>query len=289
LATKKQLGFRSLPVWGYSAVGGHDVWSLRVDLRSGAFAVLASAALHTAAAAAAWIACRATATPPAVPVEVEFLYRSPPTPSPPPIVPEEKPRASGGLGHEDLRPARRPNTIPGRALRGPARVWVPPPPAPVAEQVVEPRPDESLLTESVAAEVPREDLELPEGELIFAEPEGGGEGEELGEPSLSRGDLRRLVQERINFVARLVGSAAARRARASGVAVAQIRVDRRGYVREVYLVRSTGTRALDREIVPILHLAEPYPYWHGLLKVMVPYSLLRGMATANGPSALGPE
>jgi len=101
-------------------------------------------------------------------------------------------------------------------------------------------------------------------------PAGAGVGAENEEAGLA-GDrnLRRLVQERIDFVARLVGPLSVRRAGRSGLATVRLRVDGNGYVASDALVRSTGSPRLDAEIHTVLHLAEPYPPFRGWLEVFV--------------------
>jgi TonB family protein len=123
---------------------------------------------------------------------------------------------------------------------------------------------------------------VPQAARVLIEPEGSGAGSERGGAAIGgNGDLRHLVQERINHVAELVGTAAARRARATGVAIVRFRVNPEGYVDLVELVRSTGTEALDREVTGVLHLAEPYPRWRGWLKVAVPFGLPSSRTTVE--------
>jgi TonB family protein len=110
----------------------------------------------------------------------------------------------------------------------------------------------------------------PNAGRIVVVPDGDGSGDEAGMAAIAgNADLRRLVQERVNYVASLVGPGLVRRSGARGIAVVKFRVDFRGYVRAVKLERSSGSAELDREIEPVIRLAEPYTGWIGWMRVAV--------------------
>lgn len=112
----------------------------------------------------------------------------------------------------------------------------------------------------------------PQAGRIVIAPEGDGSGDDLGAASImGNADLRRLVQERVNHVVGLLASSVTARAGSGGVAIVRLRVDERGYLRAVRLERSTGSELLDRELEPVLRLAEPYPGVGGWLRVAIAF------------------
>jgi TonB family protein len=101
-------------------------------------------------------------------------------------------------------------------------------------------------------------------------PTGGGLGEERGAASLlGAGRMQRLVQQRVDHVAELLGPSAVARAGKTGEALVDLRVDALGYVSDATLVRSAGDPRLDEELEAIIHLGEPYPRFEGAMRVRV--------------------
>lgn len=105
-------------------------------------------------------------------------------------------------------------------------------------------------------------------------PAGAGVGPQEGPGSLGEADsIEALVQERINHVARLIGSAVARRVGRGGVARVHLWIDPSGYVRRQDIEVSAGSPRLDAEIPAILHLAEPYPGGERAYHILVPFAM----------------
>jgi TonB family protein len=231
---------------------------------------IASAAVHAGAVGALVLHHPPAASERrASPVEFEVVVVKPP-PAPVLQVPLES--LPGGDEDRPRASVRRADPFPGAPKRPARRVQEPP----LVAALPTPEPKAAPVVAGWQAppiEQPSaDDGEAAEGELLLQAdgPAGDGVGEPGPVPSLGRGDLRALAQARVNAVARLLGPSAAQRAGFGGTAVVLVQVNRRGYVAVVRLVRSAGARALDRELVPILHLAEPYLPWTGLLRLAVP-------------------
>jgi len=104
-------------------------------------------------------------------------------------------------------------------------------------------------------------------------PAGGGFGSTRGAASLAgTGRVQRLVQQRIDHIAELLGPSAVAQVGKAGEALVDLRVDALGYVDDANLVRSAGDPRLDEEIETIVHLGEPYPRFQGVMRVRVRFA-----------------
>ncbi|MHB8877137.1 MAG: energy transducer TonB [Myxococcaceae bacterium] len=114
-----------------------------------------------------------------------------------------------------------------------------------------------------APAAPAEESELPPGE---------GLGEAAERAAAGGGyDPALLVQERIDFIARLLSPSVVRRAGTEGTALVSLSVNRLGYVQGIRVLHSTGSALLDGEVESTVHFAEPFPLWEGWLTVTVEY------------------